>query len=483
MKSLRESKGLTALLKNPKLRYGGYASLITFAVVVGVIIINLLVAQLDLQIDMTENDVYTLSEQTRGVLDDLDEEVTIYVLARRNEEPHQIMEALGRYEQASPWVRIETVDADANPGFVARYDPEGEGLGNGSVIVATEDNYKPIGIRDLYSIDDRNPQAPTIMGLNVERRVTNALIYVATGRTPIIYQTTGRGEAPVEQIGDLAADLAAENYEVRSLNLIQSPQVPEDGAVLLMFGLRTDISEGEARKIRDFLESGGRAVFMVDVLLDETPVLNDLLSGYGLRLSQGVVIEGNQNYHTGNEFQLVPDLAGHPITDSLIEARSPIMMPFGRPVEVLSQKPRGVTIEPLAQTSPDSFLRVDLENQDPERTSGDIPGPFVMAVGATDRDFSTSEEVSRIVVIGNARFLAPIYPFGNIPGNRDFILNAIGWVQNQQETLSIRAKFTLQFPMQLTGAQVLIFAGLFVVLIPLGILIAGLVIWLRRRHL
>ncbi|MEE8441893.1 MAG: GldG family protein [Spirochaetia bacterium] len=483
MNSLKNLEGLKALLKNPKLRYGGYASLITFAAVVAVIVVNLLVAQLDLQIDMTDNDVYTLSEQTRGILAELDEEVTIYVLARRNEEPAQIMEALGRYEKASPWVGIETIDADTNPGFVARYDPEGEGLGNGSIIIATEDNYKPIGVRDLYSIDDRNPQAPTIIGLNVERRVTNALIYVATGRTPIIYQTTGRGEAGIEQIGDMAADLAAENYEVRNLNLIQAPQVPEDAAVLLVFGLRTDLSEGEARKIRDFLESGGRAVFMVDVLLEELPVLNDLLSGYGLSLSQGVVIEGNQNYHTGNEFQLVPDMAAHPITDSLIEARSPIMIPFGRAIEVLPQKPRGVKIEPLAQTSPDSFLRVNLENQDPARTADDIPGPFIMAVGVIDTEFSSSEEISRIVVIGNARFLAPIYPFGYIPGNLDFILNAIGWVQNQQETLSIRAKFTLLFPMQLTGAQLLIFAGLFVIVIPLGILIAGLIVWLRRRHL
>ncbi|MCK4515127.1 MAG: GldG family protein [Spirochaetaceae bacterium] len=474
---------LKNLLNNPKLRYGGYASLITFAVVVAVIVVNLLVAQLNLQIDMTDNNVYTLSEQTRGILADLDEEVTIYVLARRNEEPAQIMEALGRYEQASPWIRIETVDADANPGFVAQYDPEGEGLGNGSVIVATEDNYRPIGIRDLYSIDDRNPQAPTIMGLNVERRVTNALIYVATGRTPIIYQTIGRGEMSVEQIGDMAADLAAENYEVRSLNLIQAPQVPEDGAVLLLFGIRTDLSQGEAQKIKDFLESGGRAVFMVDVLADPLPVLNDLLSGYGIRLSDGVLIEGNQNYHTGNEFQLVPDLASHPITDSLIDARSPVMMPYGRAIEILSRKPRGVTIEPLAQTSAESFLRMDLGNSDPARISGDLPGPFITAVGAVDREFSSSEEITRIVVIGNARFLAPIYPFGYIPGNRDFILNAIGWVQNQEETLSIRAKFTLQFPMQLTGAQVLIFAGLFVIVIPLGILIAGLVVWLRRRHL
>lgn len=471
------------LLKNPKLRYGGYASLITFAVIVAVIIINVLLTQLQVQVDLTDNNVYTLSEQSREILDELNEDVTIYVLARRNEEPVQIMEALERYAQASPRIRIETVDADRNPGFVTRFDPDGEGLGNGSVIVATEDNYRTISLYDLYSIDNRNPQQPVVMGLNVERRVTNALIYVGTGRTPVIYQTTGRGEAPVEQVGDLAQALSTENFEVRSVNLIQAPQVPDDGDVLLVFGPRSDISEGEAQKIRQFLEKGGRAIFMLDVLLDEMPVLNSVLSAYGLAVGSGVIVEGNQNYHTGNEFQLVPDLARTAITDPLAEARSPVMMPFGRPVTLLDQKPRNVTIEQLLQTSPQSFLRTNLQNQEPVRAPGEASGPFVVAVSAVETEFATGDEISRIVVIGNARFIGPIFPYGYIPGNRDLLLNALGWLQNQQETLSIRAKTTMQFPMQLTGVQVLIFGGLFVVIIPLAILIGGLVVWLRRRHL
>lgn len=158
----KDAGAFRRFLANPKVRHGGYASLITFAVVVAVIVINLLVSQLGWQLDMTENRVYTLSDQTKSVLRELEDDVTIYVLARRNNEPTQIMEALERYSQASSRVRIETVDADTNPGFVAQYDPDGEGLGNGSIIVATEDNYRPISILDLYSIDTRNPQSPQI---------------------------------------------------------------------------------------------------------------------------------------------------------------------------------------------------------------------------------------------------------------------------------------------------------------------------------
>ncbi|MFW5684574.1 MAG: DUF7088 domain-containing protein, partial [Spirochaetota bacterium] len=185
---------LKDIFTNPKVKYGGYAAIVTFAIIVAVLVFNVLVQTLGWQADLTDSSVYTLSEQTREILDELDEDVTIYVLAERNEENPQIMEALDRYAQASPRIRIETVDAEQNPAFVSRYDPEGEGLRNGSVIVAGEDSFRAIRSYDLFSVDTRNPQAPQLLGLNVERRITNALVFVATGRTPIVYQVTGHGE-------------------------------------------------------------------------------------------------------------------------------------------------------------------------------------------------------------------------------------------------------------------------------------------------
>jgi len=481
MSNEQKSSWLSDLFRNPKVKYGGYASLITFAAVVVVIIVNVLIAQLGLQLDMTEHGVYTLSDQTKSVIDSLDRDVTITVLTRRNQEPVQIMEALDRYAQASSRIRVETLDADTNPGFVAQYDPDGQGLGNGSVIVATDRDYRTLSILDLYSIDSRNPQAPVLLGLNVEKRITNALVYLATGRTPIIYQTIGRGEPDIASVlSQFADDLDTENYELRTINLIQAPQVPEDGTILLMLGPRSDISDGEAQKIRDFLERGGRAVFVVGVILNELPNLDTFLAGYGLSLPYGIIIEADPGFRTENPFQLVPKLLDHAITEALIEDRSPVLMPFGRPIEILPDKPRDVTIDPIAQTSDQSYLRTNLANQDPSRSNEDLPGPFVTAVGVTQHDFSSNEEVTRIAVIGSVELFNPLY-YGYVPGNKNLILNTLGWVRNQQE-LSIRMKSTFQLPLQMTGAQILIFGGIFILVIPIGILIAGLVVWLRRRN-
>jgi len=471
------------ILANPKVKYGGYAGIITFVIIVAVLVLNVLVQQLGWQIDMTETSVYTLGEQTRDILNELDEDVTIYVLAERNQEDPRIMEALDRYAQASNRVSLETVDAEQNPGFVSRFDPEGEGLSNGSVIVATEDNFRAIQNYDLFSVDNRNPRSPQILGLNVERRITNALIFVATGRTPVIYQTQGHGELELSSggaFGRLSEQFQNANLELRTVNLATAPQVPEDGSIVAIVRPRNDFSADDVDKVAEFLSDGGKLFLAVELAAGELPNLERLLERYGIGIPTAVVVEPDRNYNAGQPLQLAPVIEETAITTPLIEADYRVVTPLARPVLELETRPRGVTYEALLTTSEESFYRTDLGIESPDMSASDIPGPVSVAATAIEREFTTSEEISRIVVVGDVDFISLV---DQVNGNLDFLMNSFGWLEQQEETLSIRPKTTLQFPMQLSGMQQLIFGGLFVIVIPLAILIAGLVIWLRRRHL
>jgi hypothetical protein len=62
-------------------------------------------------------------------------------------------------------------------------------------------------------------------------------------------------------------------------------------------------------------------------------------------------------------------------------------------------------------------------------------------------------------------------------------MNCLSWLRNQEELISIRPKSLLTSSLRLTQVQFYVFAGVAVVLIPLTILGAGLIVWLRRRHL
>ena len=473
---------LLGSLRSKGVKYGGYASLITFAVIVGLIVVNLIVQQFEVQADLTENSIYTLSDQTLGIIDDLGQDVNIWITAsRRNADP-QLVEALQVYGTASPRISVETIDVDTNPGFAEQYDPDGEGLRNGTIVVAGDENFRVIPQRDLYSISYRNPDNPQVLGLNVERRITNALIFVATGETPVIYQMTGQGQVPLGRLG-IAQEVERDNYEVSTINLIQEDAVPSDAAVLTIISPRSDITPAEADKIREYLDAGGRAFISVDISAGEIPVLNQLLEDYGVQYDRGVVIEGNDRYHTGNQFYLVPDMAEHEILEPLREDGIPIMFPVSMAVELADVRRRTLTFEPLLTTSEDSWLRTDLENDATEQIEGDIDGPHTVAMAVWDRDTDTGESTTRLVVTGSASFLGPIGPFGTVRGNTEFFLNATSWLHDRQETISVRPKFTFLLPLNLTQAQILIFSGIFVVLIPLGLFIGALVVYFRRRHL
>jgi ABC-2 type transport system permease protein len=477
-------KNLKEQLQNSKMKYGGYAAVITFVITVGVIVVNLVIQQLGWQLDLTDNRVYTLSRQTQDILRELEEDVTLYYLSARNQENDQIIEALDLYAQASNRVTIETVDPETNPAFAAQYDPQGQGLRNGSVIVATDDQFRTIQAVDLFSVDRRNPQAPQILGLNVERRVTNALIFVGTGRTPVVYQTTGHGELNLTTGGALLRRLGEQfesaNFDLRSIDLGQSPQVPADASILAIVRPRTDISPVEAEKIAAFLGNGGKAFLALEFSDEPFPNLGSVLERYGLGTPVAVVLEPNRNFNNGQPVELWPSLEETSITRPLIEADYRVFTPLARPITVLQTRPRSVEITPLLVTSDESFYRTDLTNQSLNRGPSDTRGPVSIAVQAIEREFTTGDEISRIVVVGDSDFVSLV---DQVNGNLDFLLNSFGWLEDQEDTLSIRPATTLQFPMNLTGMQQLIFGGIFVVIIPLAILIAGLVIWLRRRHL
>ena len=474
---------IKSFLNNPKIKYGGYATIFTFAVIAGILVLNLLVGQLGWQIDMTDRGVYTLSQQTRDIISELDQDVTIYVLARRNEEDPRIMEALNRYAQASNRIRLETVDAEQNPAFVARFDPEGEGLRNGSVIVASGEAHRAIQGVDLFSVDRRNPQAPRILGLNVENRITNALLFVAAGRTPVIYQMTGQGQIDLGQQGmqrRLGEQFRNANFELRTINLAQAPQVPDDAAIVALVRPRTDISQGEAEKLSAYLNDGGKLFAAMELAAGELPNLAGVLEQFGIGIPAAVLVDPDRNFNNGQPLELWPQLAETSITTPLLEANYRVFTPLARPVIALDTKPRSVTIDPLLLTSQESFFRTNLEIPSPTMTPEDIPGPHPVAIRAIEREFTTGEEITRIIVAGDVDFISLV---DQINGNLDFLMNSFAWLEEQEQTLSIRPRTTLQFPMQTTGMQKLIFGGLFVVVIPLVILIVGLVTWLRRRHL
>jgi ABC-type uncharacterized transport system involved in gliding motility auxiliary subunit len=176
----------------------------------------------------------------------------------------------------------------------------------------------------------------------------------------------------------------------------------------------------------------------------------------------------------------------HAITSSLRSSDLPVLYPRSQAVTQLDTKRRTITIEPVLTTSDRAWGKVDLKSQSNDQTLADRKGPFNLVVAVTDKDERDSEIESRLVVGGSSYVLYPDRAFGlplTGPGNTDFVLNSLSWLEGQKELISIRAKSLIQLPLRMNQLQFFLFAGIAVILVPVLVLGSGLVIWLRRRHL
>lgn len=153
-------------------------------------------------------------------------------------------------------------------------------------------------------------------------------------------------------------------------------------------------------------------------------------------------------------------------------------MPGAQGIELKKIKKSSTNIEPLLVTSKNSWAKPNLDATTPEKESGDLEGPFNIAVAITDTLDNGNE--AKIVVVSNSLFVDSQYAMNT--GNVDFIANSFNWLQNREDTVSIVPKEFDNNVLNINAAQQLMISGLVVIVIPLVIVIMGLKVWLRRKH-
>ena len=486
MKIFNSIKGIKNILdsfKTRQVRYGGYAVLITLGVIVGLILINLSVEQLSLQVDLTYSKLYSLSEQTTQILNQVKTPVKIIGIWRTGEESEDVMNVVNLYLSKNRNISFEAVDPDRNPGFVVRYDKDKMGISRGSLIVEGEKGFKVIGPYDMYDFQYTQSGSRNVTGVAVERRISSALLFAGTGNTPVIYELSGHDETPLSsfRLQDL---IERENFSLNSVNLLVAP-VPSDASILVMNSPRRDLTSDEANKILDYLNQGGRLLVLADYSIRELTNLNVVLASYGISLDYGIVHEIDPYYVALDPRTEWPDLADHDITKPMMDkTKTPVVLLEAMSISTLDTKRRTVEITPLLTSSSSAFLRTDLDESSYNKVDSDIPGPLTLGVAITDPywiDPNRPEPQARLVVIGSGTLL-PIASQG-FDANRDLFMNSLIWLQDRPETITVRSKSLFMLPMRMNLVLIVIFGVLFIFVIPVSFFVAGFVTWLKRRHL
>jgi ABC-type uncharacterized transport system involved in gliding motility auxiliary subunit len=456
--SLTQWRDIARSFGGREARYGSIAALgvvLVLAILVGV---NWIASRQNKRWDLTEASQFSLSDQTRQILQNLDRPVTIrafYPGSAQGLEQEQ-RDRLSEYSYLSSQVTVENIDAERNPLDAQKYE------------ITTVPTF-------LIEYDGRTERATS----NAEQTLTNALKRVIDGQPKKDYFLQGHGEPdPNGSDGDgysaLVGALQTDNFEVAPLNLAQQGTVPADATVVVIAGPTTDPLAAELDALRAFLRSGGKLHLLLDPPdQGTTPDVVGLIAlarEWGIDVGTNLLIDASglgQMLGTDASVPIAMPVA-HPITNNF---RVMTAFPLARSVRPVEGGANGRIAQPVLETSPQSWAESNIagvlssgrveRNVEPPN----IPGPVPLAVavsaaaeepatppadGATPASDAPKPE-TRIVVVGDSDF-ARNRAIG-IQGNREIFLNMANWLAQQEDLIAIRPTDPANRPITMTDNQ------------------------------
>lgn len=429
------------------------------------------------QIDLSTEKYYTLEEQTEEVVSALEQDVTLYFVSGSSSDDTMITRLLERYNDLSDHIKVETRNMVSNPTFVSQYTSES--LSDSSVIVVSGDSYKVIDNADMY-ISEMNYSTYSYdtTGFDGEGQITSAISYVTSGDLPKVYLLEGHGES-TELNTSLQKAIEKENLEIETLSLLTAETVPEDADCLMILSPQSDFSDEETQKILDYLEAGNSAFIVSGYTDKELPNFNSILESYGVQKVEGVVIEGNaNNYYPQYPNYLIPILQSHSITDNV--SNGYVILPNAQGLKTLDSYRSTLTIESLLTTSSDAYSKTDVQNMTTwEKESGDIDGAFDLAVAITE---TYEDKETKLVVVSSDGIYDETMDTAVSGSNTEFIVGALSWMVDHETTVSIASKSLSVDSLTLTAGSVYFWSIFCTIVLPLGFIIVGAVIWFRRRR-
>ena len=482
------------LLRRRSTRYGANSAVLVLLVIGILAFANMIGSRYTQRYDTTANKRFSLADLSISVLNDLDQDVHIVGFFRSSgpdaTNQHLLDDMLNQFQYHSDHITYEFIDPDLEPSIARQYNISSYG----TVVFESEGKTEHI---NRY----------------LEENVTNALVKVSREGQKTIYFLEGHGEHNLnltDQSGynRIMQLLENQSYIVRSFSLLSEVEVPADCSVLVVAGPRTNLVGNEQEAIRNYLDRGGRALFLINPDYPaESADLSELLARWKVRVGDNVVIDESAvgRLPGMNEYMpAVMQYPAHPITRPLGNTVS--FFPLVRSIETASASDDTVEIQTIAMTGARSWAETTLPGSpeeameyvpvlDPEI---DEPGPVSIAVAITavpralprqDMATLTPQEMAmrpeqhelktRIVVVGNSSFVSNAYIM--LPGNGDLALNILNWLAQEEDLLAIRPKSSDTRLVQISLSQmrdIFIFTG---ILSPIGILIAGILVWWRRK--
>ncbi len=474
-----------------QLRYGGNAAVLIVVVLAILVGVNYLVSRHPLKRDLTKNQRYSLSDQTKKVVGGLKDDVRIVYFQRSSEmEGSAGVDRVKDYAGLSPHVKAEFVDPIARPARANELEVKGPWP---SIVIERG------GKRERVNND-------------TEQDLTNAFIKVTRESKKTVCFAQGEGEKDIDDGDDsglstVKSALARDLYDTKKVVLAREQAMPADCSVLVVAGPQNDLLAPTTEMIRAWVKAGGKAMLLADPeLRTKTPNYDALIKAFNIEVGNDVVVDVSgfgQLFGTGELTPIAVDYPYHEITRGFR-----VMTAFheARSVQAGTGTVEGVFAQDLVKTSPASWAETDLTLKAPVQldegkdkkgpislgavatvtatTPSPAPSPAASPASAPASPSPSPEEGAgkkegRVAVFGDSDFATNALL--GFQGNRDFVLNTVAWLAQDVDLISIRPKEPEDQRLVLTQNQQQNVFILALVLIPGVFIVLGIREWWSRR--
>jgi ABC-type uncharacterized transport system involved in gliding motility auxiliary subunit len=456
-------QGVVAFFSKRSAQQGANTSVLAIAVIAILAIANFVGFRHHKRFDLTTEKMYTLSDQTRQIVSSLQKDL---VVIRFDKAPSAGFDDLmTEYKTLSPRFKSQTVDPNQKPEVVQEYG-------------ATRMGEVFVGYGDRKSRIETGAQ-----GEVSEQDVTGAILKITSDKVKTICFVTGHGERSItdtsqEGYNQAGEGLKKENYLTKTVNLIAESGVPADCAVVVIAGPKQSFYPQETAWLGKYLDAAGDALILVDPITD--PKLDDLFQSWNVIVGNNIVIDASgmgQVMGAGPTIPIVADFGASPITRGF--ERSATFFPMARTASIADKSKTIPEMVDLLKTSERSFTVPSLPAKggklafDPKT---DTRGPLTLGVSGNRK---VGERKARLVVIGNSQFA--MNPYITQLRNGDLFYNTIDWLAADENLISIRPKAATNRRVTLSAGQATALKWLDLFFLPGLVILAGIMIWLKRR--
>lgn len=417
--------------------------------------------------DWTRDSRNSLSETSRNVLQHVDQPLLITVLARNSASERQaVQKQIDKYSSIKPDIDFKFLDIDKE------------------ILLAKElhlnnPNQMRLDYNSRFEIVDKIS----------EREISNALQRLSRQNRPWVAFLTGHGERdPFNEdnqgYSTLKQTLETSGVQVQDLNLLKTTVIPDNISVLVIAAPQADLLAGEEKLLIEFIETGGNLLWLSDPLSvenTEKQPLALLAEALGLSWVDGTIIDANQDLRNmlGIKHPAVVPVVEYQQHDITSKLKNQTLFPFAAGIAI--KTPEKWQAQPLFYSLARTWSETDSltgENVVFNNESGDTEGPLLIAASLTRTLDKKSQQ--RVVMIGDSDFASNVY-IGH-GENLTLVVSVLQWLAHDDQRISLLPYQPPDVSVEFSNTAIATLAATYLLIVPVGVLLIGIFIGIRRRR-